>query len=67
MNIVFLLIVLVAFLTAAWHQIQYAPPQGGKGDGAAAPMAAVSEAVVESAGGAVELATERDGAGRAFG
>ncbi|WP_440995448.1 nucleoside recognition domain-containing protein [Arhodomonas sp. SL1] len=56
MNIVFLVIVLVAFFTAAWHQIQYRPPEGGEGDGAVAPMAEVSEAVVESAGGAVELA-----------
>lgn len=55
MNIVFLLIVLVAFVTAAWHQLQYQPPEDGDGE-AASPMAKVSEAVVDSAGGAIELA-----------
>ena len=58
MNVVFLLIVLVAFVTAAWHQINHSPddPDGPDDPEATTPMAGLSEAVVESAGGAVELA-----------
>ncbi|SEO79043.1 nucleoside recognition domain-containing protein [Aquisalimonas asiatica] len=55
MNVVFLVIVLVAFVTAAWHQLQYTPTDPDDPD-ETSPMAALSEAVVESAGGAVELA-----------
>ena len=49
MNIAFLGIVLVAFATAAWSQIQWA------GDGTS-PMESLSGAVIDSAAGAVELA-----------
>ncbi|MFO7462309.1 MAG: nucleoside recognition domain-containing protein [Desulfatiglandales bacterium] len=49
MNVAFLGIVLVAFVTAAWRQIQWA------GDGAS-PMESLSGAVIDSAAGAVELA-----------
>lgn len=49
MNVAFLGIVLVAFLTAARLQIQWT------GDGAS-PMENLSKAVIDSAGGAVELA-----------
>lgn len=49
MNIVFLALVLVAFITTAWQQL------GWSGEGAA-PMDQLSTAMVETAGGAVELA-----------
>ncbi len=55
MNTVFLLIVLVAFVTAAWHQVTREPGDPDDPE-ATTPMAELSEAVVESAGGAVELA-----------
>ena len=55
MNVVFLLIVLVAFVTAAWHQINHSPDDPADPE-ATTPMAELSAAVVESAGGAVELA-----------
>ncbi|WP_290650332.1 nucleoside recognition domain-containing protein [Aquisalimonas sp.] len=55
MNVVFLVIVLAAFVTAAWHQLQYRPEQPDDPE-AVSPMAELSQAVVESAGGAVELA-----------
>lgn len=48
MNIVFFVIVVAAFLTAAWRQLT-----ADNGGGA---MQALSQAVVEQAGGAVELA-----------
>jgi len=51
MNIIFVLIVLIAFLFAGWQQIFFVPGQGGP-----VPMEILSKAVVESAGGAVELA-----------
>lgn len=51
MNIVFFLIVAVAFGVAAWRQLTQAPGSGGEG-----VMHALSKAVVDSAGGAVELA-----------
>jgi spore maturation protein SpmA len=51
MNTIFLAIVLVSFFTAAWHQMQWVPGPGG-----ASPMEGLSKAMVESAGGAVELA-----------
>jgi spore maturation protein SpmA len=49
MNVAFLGIVLVAFVTAALHQI------GWVGDGMS-PMESLSRAVIDSAGGSVELA-----------
>jgi len=49
MNVVFLVLVLTAFLTAAWSQLTADQMQES-------PMSALSSAMVESAGGAVELA-----------
>ena len=51
MNIIFVLMVLVAFLFAGGQQIFFVPGQGGP-----VPMEILSRAMVESAGGAVELA-----------
>ncbi|MBN9425865.1 MAG: hypothetical protein J0H09_05100 [Burkholderiales bacterium] len=51
MNLIFLLIVLAAFGTAAWRQLA-----GVGAGGDALPMQALSNAMVASAGGAVELA-----------
>ncbi|MBW1748924.1 MAG: spore maturation protein, partial [Deltaproteobacteria bacterium] len=51
MNVIFVLIVLIAFLFAGWQQIFFIPGQGGP-----VPMEILSRAMVESAGGAVELA-----------
>jgi spore maturation protein SpmA/spore maturation protein SpmB len=51
MNIVFFLIVCISFLTASWHQLFFIP-----GDGRKSPMEALSSAIVDSAGGSVELA-----------
>ena len=51
MNIIFLLIVLLAFGFAGWHQLFWIPVAGQT-----APIEAVSKAMVESASGAVELA-----------
>ena len=51
MNVVFFVIVLVAFGFAGWQQITWVPVEGG-----IAPIEALSAAMVESAGGAVELA-----------
>jgi len=51
MNIVFFVIVLIAFFTAAWHQLHWVPMEGK-----ISPMEILSKAVVESAGGSVELA-----------
>jgi spore maturation protein SpmA len=51
MNIIFLAIVLIAFAFAGWHEFFYVAT-----DGAVSPMEALSTAMVESAGGAVELA-----------
>jgi len=53
MNIIFFGIVLVAFLTASWHQIIWVPGGGG---GDISPMEALTKAIVESAAGSVELA-----------
>ncbi len=52
MNIVFLAFVAIAFAVAAWRQLT-APVSDA---GALAPMQALSEAMLTSAGGAVELA-----------
>ena len=51
MNIIFLLIVLLAFGFAGWHQLFWIPVEGQT-----APIEAVSKAMVESSAGAVELA-----------
>ena len=52
MNVVFLVIVLLAFITAATYQLTHDPVE----DGETSPMEEMSTAMVESAGGAVELA-----------
>jgi len=51
MNIIFVIIVLSAFFFAGWHQIFFIPVLGGP-----SPMEVLSRAMIESAGGAVELA-----------
>ncbi|MEJ2033077.1 MAG: nucleoside recognition domain-containing protein [Deltaproteobacteria bacterium] len=51
MNAIFFAIVAVAFVTAGWHQLHWLPAAG-----TAAPMAALTTAMVKTAGGAVELA-----------
>ncbi|MFZ0613678.1 MAG: nucleoside recognition domain-containing protein [Desulfobacterales bacterium] len=51
MNIIFLVIVLLAFGFAGWHQFSFVPVAGQT-----APIEAVSKAMVDSAAGAVELA-----------
>ncbi|MGD2028785.1 MAG: nucleoside recognition domain-containing protein [Desulfobacterales bacterium] len=51
MNIIFVIIVLSAFLFAGWHQIFFIPVKGGP-----SPMEILSKAMIESATGAVELA-----------
>jgi len=51
MNIIFLGIVLLAFVTAGWHQIFIAPAAGQL-----SPMEALSRAMVDSAAGSVQLA-----------
>jgi spore maturation protein SpmA/spore maturation protein SpmB len=51
MNIVFFAIVCISFLTASWPQLLFIP-----GDGRKTPMEALSSAIVDSAGGSVELA-----------
>jgi len=49
LNVVFFVIVLSAFVVAAWHQLT-------RGAGDVTPMHALSQAMVDSASGAVELA-----------
>ncbi len=51
MNIVLLILVGVAFCFAGWRQITWVPVQGQS-----TPMEVLSKAMIESAGGAVELA-----------
>ncbi len=51
MNVIFVLIVLIAFLFAGWQQIFLVPLQGSP-----SPMEVLSTAMIKSAGGAVELA-----------
>jgi spore maturation protein SpmA/spore maturation protein SpmB len=51
MNIVFFVMVLIAFFTTAWHQLHWVPMTGK-----ISPMEILSKSVVESAGGSVELA-----------
>lgn len=52
MNIIFFLLVAIAFVVAAWHQITFVPQTPD----AALPMDALTMAVVEAAEAAVELA-----------
>lgn len=49
MNLIFFLIVVIAFLAGAWHQLRW----NGSGT---APMDALSRAMIDSAAGSVELA-----------
>ncbi|HSP00217.1 MAG TPA: nucleoside recognition domain-containing protein [Thioalkalivibrio sp.] len=49
MNIIFFVLVAIAFASAAWHQLRW----DGAGD---APMAQLSTGVIDAASGAVELA-----------
>ncbi|MFZ1982997.1 MAG: nucleoside recognition domain-containing protein [Desulfatitalea sp.] len=51
MNIIFLIMVGIAFLAAAWRQLMWLPVEGQS-----APMEALSAAIVQSAAGAVDLA-----------
>jgi len=51
MNVVFFAIVLIAFFTAGWHQVNWVPV-----DGQVSPMESLSKAMVMSAGDSVELA-----------
>jgi spore maturation protein SpmA len=51
MNVVFFIIVLIAFLSAGWRQINWGPENGD-----VSPMEGLSKAMVESAAGSVELA-----------
>jgi len=51
MNVIFVLIVLSAFLFGGWQQIFFVPVQGSP-----SPMEILSTAMIKSAGGAVELA-----------
>lgn len=51
MNIVFLLIVVIAFGSAAWKQWHFVPTQG-----VSSPMDALSTGMIASASGAIELA-----------
>jgi len=51
MNVIFVLIVLIAFLFAGWQQLFFVVTQG-----VSSPMEILSKAMITSAGGAVELA-----------
>ncbi len=51
MNLIFFGIVLVAFLTAYWHQITWVPEIG-----TVSPMEELTKSMIESAAGSVELA-----------
>jgi spore maturation protein SpmA/spore maturation protein SpmB len=51
MNIILLIMVAVAVGFAGWHQLAWIPVEGQS-----APMAVLSKAMIDSAGGAVELA-----------
>ena len=51
MNVIFFVIVLIAFISAGWHQVNWMP-----GDGDLSPMESLSRSMVESASGSVELA-----------
>lgn len=51
MNIIFLALTLISFFFAGWRQIAYSPVAGED-----SPMAILSQAIIESATGSVELA-----------
>jgi len=51
MNVVFFIIVLIAFLSAGWRQFNWTPENGD-----VSPMEGLTRAMVESASGSVELA-----------
>ncbi len=51
MNIAFSVIVLIAFLTAGWHQLSWIPSNGS-----ISPMEGLSKAMIESAANSIELA-----------
>ena len=51
MNIIFLALTIISFIFAGWRQIRYIP-----GNGELSPMEMMSQAMVESATGSVELA-----------
>lgn len=51
MNLILMIIVGVSFIFAGWSQITWTPVEGQS-----APMEVISKAMIESAGGAVELA-----------
>ena len=51
MNVIFFIIVLISFLSAGWHQINWIP-----GNSDMPPMEGLSKAMLESASGSVELA-----------
>ena len=51
MNVIFVLIILIAFLFAGWQQLFFVATQG-----VSSPMEILSKAMITSAGGAVELA-----------
>ncbi len=51
MNIIFFAIVSVAFLTAGWRQLNWTPVNGD-----VSPMKGLTDAMIESAAGSVELA-----------
>jgi len=51
MNVIFFIIVLIAFLSAGWYQINWLPAHGD-----VSPMEVLTKAMVESASGSVELA-----------
>lgn len=51
MNIIFFLIILIAFICTAWQQVFQMPP-----DGSTSPMEVLTQAMVDSAAGSVELA-----------
>ncbi|KOR29652.1 spore maturation protein, partial [Achromatium sp. WMS2] len=51
MNSIFFAMVLIAFSTAAWHQIYWIPASN-----AVSPMEILSKGMLDSAGGAVDLA-----------
>jgi len=52
MNIIFLLLILISFFTTAYHQLAWVPPELH----AISPMQALTEGMVASAKGSVELA-----------
>ncbi|THU00614.1 spore maturation protein [Lampropedia puyangensis] len=58
MNILFLAIVVIAFLTAGWHQLQWQPGPTATAQAAASasPMEQLSAGMISSATGAIELA-----------